>query len=266
MTNQTVFITGASSGIGRALAKEFANQKADLILTARRLDRLQSLVADIQTSGGSAIPIQCDVTRDGDLDRAVKVALETYGKLDIVIANAGFGVAGDFEVFSVEDYRRQFETNVFGVLRTIYATLDSLKKSKGTLVLIGSVCGYVSLPGGSPYAMSKFAIHALAQSLTHELRPYGVSVVLIAPGFIESEFRQVDNQGNFHPLVEDPISSRLRMPTEKAAKQMVRAILQKKSEEIITHHGKWIIFIKRHFPWVLDICIKMGLRARPEPK
>ncbi len=118
-----VFITGASSGIGAALAREFAREGGDV-----------ALAAEIEKTGRRAVVIPCDVTRDGDLERAADRARAAFGKLDVVVANAGFGVSGMLETLSLDDYRRQLETNVFGVLRTVYATLEYLKKTRGRLV------------------------------------------------------------------------------------------------------------------------------------
>jgi len=264
--NKTVFITGASAGIGRELAKEFARQGANLAIAARRMERLQSLASELTKTGGRVLPLSCDVTKDGDLENSVKATVAELGKIDVVVANAGFSVAGNVGRLTLEDYRRQFETNIFGVLRTIHATQEELKKSKGILVLIGSVSGYVSLPGISAYSMSKFAVHALASSLTYELKPHGVSVVLIAPGFVDSEIRQVDNKGRFQSDERDPIPSWLRMPTDKAARKIVAAVGKKRNEEVITVHGKVVVFIKRHFPWVVSLLMQMGLRSRPEVK
>ena len=190
-----VFITGASSGIGAALSLEFAREGADVVLAARRRDRLESLAAEIGAIGRRAVVFPCDVTREGDLERAAAAGRAAFGKLDVVVANAGFGVTGLLERLSLDDYRRQLETNVFGVLRTVYATLEDLKKSRGRLVVIGSVSGHVAVAGSSPYSMSKFAVRALAASLGYELAEHGVSVTLISPGFVESEIRQVDNRG-----------------------------------------------------------------------
>ena len=264
--NKTVFITGASSGIGEALAREFSLCGANLVLTARREERLQTLANEFKPNGTRTLVTPCDVTQDGDLERAVKLAVTAHPGLDVVIANAGFGIVGDLENLSLNDYRRQFETNVFGVLRTVYATLDELKKSKGTLVLIGSIAGTISVPGGTPYAMSKFAVHALAQAIRHELKPQGISVVLIAPGFVESEFRQVDNQGKLRINASDDVPSFLIMPTQKAARQILKAIARRRSFQIITLHGKILVWIQRHCPWVLSLLFGRGLKSRSEPK
>ena len=183
-SGKTVLITGASSGIGEALAREFARQGANLVLLARRQDLLTALAASLGTSGGGrAIAIQADVSKDSDLERAVVQAKSIFGGIDVVVANAGFAVAGPFEKLNVEHFHRQFEVNVYGVLRTIYATLGELKKTRGRIALIGSVASAVSSPGATPYSMSKFALAGLTDGLNAELSRSGVSVTLIMPGF-----------------------------------------------------------------------------------
>jgi short-subunit dehydrogenase len=260
--DKVFLITGASSGIGAALAKELDYRGAKLVLCARRLERLQTLALELK----HAVAVGCDVRKKEDLKRANLLALERFGKIDGVIANAGFGVAADFEDLTLEDYRNQFETNLFGVLGTAYACLEELKKTKGSFVLIGSVAGYIALPGISAYAMSKFAVRALAESLTHELAPAGISVVLISPGFIESEFRQVNNQGVFLPESNDPMPSWLPMKTNIAARKIVNALLKKQPHQILTVHGKIVVFFVRHFPFWVSILIRWRqIRGRRAP-
>jgi short-subunit dehydrogenase len=195
--------------------------------------------------------VQCDVTRDGDLQKAVAETVRQWGKLDVVIANAGFGVVGPLKKLSLEDYRRQFETNVFGVLRTIYAALPEIEGNKGNIVIVGSVSGWASSPGASPYTMSKFAVRALANSITPELRLSGVKVTLISPGFVASEIRRVDNQGKLQEGAKDPIPSWLVMRTDKAVRQILRAVARGEREAIITGHGKALVALERFMPWVL---------------
>jgi short-subunit dehydrogenase len=266
MSPPIVFITGASSGIGEALAREFAERGADLVLTARRKNRLDQLATEIRQMGRRVCVVACDVTVDGDLERAVHQAVDELGRIDIVLANAGFGVAGKLEALQLSDYQRQFDTNVFGVLRTIYATLPELKKSRGVLTLLGSVAGEIALPGVSAYSMSKAAIHSLAESITPELMQQGVSVVLIAPGFVVSEIRQVDNLGHHHPNSVDTMPEWVKMPTRTAAKQIVRAIQLRKARQVITFHGKIALLIQRFFPWVISALVRFGLKGRKQPK
>jgi short-subunit dehydrogenase len=263
-----VFITGASSGIGAALAREFAGEGADVALVARRVDRLEALASEIGKTGRRAVVIACDVTRDGDLERAAVQARAALGKLDVVVANAGFGVTGKLETLSLDDYRRQLETNVFGVLRTVYATLDDLKKTRGRLVLIGSVSGHVAVPGSSAYSMSKFAVRGLAASLGHELAPYGVAVTLISPGFVESEISQVDNRGVWRPQApRRPIPASLVMATPTAARKIVSAVARRRREVVITGFGKAAVVLQRHAPWLLAAVIRrFGIKGRREPR
>ncbi|HSN53046.1 MAG TPA: SDR family NAD(P)-dependent oxidoreductase, partial [Candidatus Sulfomarinibacteraceae bacterium] len=154
LTGKVALITGASSGIGAAMAREFARRGADLVLTARRWERLEALALELRATGRRAVVVQCDVTVDGDLERAVATGLEELGRLDFVVANAGFGVAGWFHRRELGDYRRQRETNVFGVLRTAFATREALESSRGCFAVMGSVMSFVATPGTSPYAMS----------------------------------------------------------------------------------------------------------------
>lgn len=264
---KVVFITGASSGIGEALARELANQGALLALAARRRDRLESIVREISRPEGShAAAFDCDVTLETGPQNAILEAIERFHRLDILIANAGFGVVGHFENLKIEDYQRQFETNIYGVLRTIYAALPELKKTRGQIVLLGSVSSYVSLPRSSPYSMSKFAIRALAYALSEEMRPHGISVTLLSPGFVQSEIRRVNNHGQLQTGTQDPLPSWLPMPTAQAARRMARAIASHRREEVITTHGKIIIWIERFFPSLIRIATQLGLRGRPEPQ
>ncbi|MGD9592816.1 MAG: SDR family NAD(P)-dependent oxidoreductase, partial [Candidatus Berkiella sp.] len=216
--NKVVLITGASSGLGAALAQVFAKEQAKLALLARRIDKLQALVAQCEKSNTKALAIACDVTQDQDLPNAVQKIHDAFGLIDVVIANAGFGVVDYAQNLSLADYQRQFETNVFGVLRTIYASLADLKKTKGRIVIIGSALGHVAIPQYAAYSMSKFAITALAQTLYEELAAQGISVTLISPGYVTTEFRNINNEGVFEENNRPPAPSGLSMDVHKAAK------------------------------------------------
>lgn len=264
--DHTVLITGASSGIGAALARELSREGAALVLMGRRRERLEALVAELAAAGAWAAVHVGDVTKRADLDAAVALAVERYGRLDMAVANAGFGVVGTVETLEVEDYRRQFETNVFGLLETIKASLPELKKTRGRLVLIGSVAGYIATPNASPYAMSKFAVRALAMALRSELEPSGVTVTLISPGFVASEIRQVDNRGVHHPRAQDPLPAWLPMPAEHAAKKIVAAAYRRRRESIVTAHGKVLVWLQRFAPWTLRLAMRSGVKGRPEPQ
>jgi short-subunit dehydrogenase len=236
------------------------------VLAARRTDLLDTLARELERGGRRAIAVACDVTRDEDVERAVAAARAALGRIDVVVANAGFGVVGPVERLTLDDYRRQFETNVFGVLRTIRAALSDVKRTRGRVVIMGSVAGHVATPGSSPYAMSKFAVRALAEALGHELAADGVSVTLISPGFVESEIRRVDNQGVLSARAPEPIPSWLVVPTARAARHIVRAVARRRREAVITGHGRVTVFLNRHAPWLVSAVIRaFGVRSRAEP-
>lgn len=259
--DQVVFITGASSGIGAAAALEFAREGAKVVLAARRLDRLDGVKAGIEALGGSALALACDVTNRASIDAAVAEAVAACGRIDVVLANAGFGVSGAATRLNTEDYRRQFETNVFGVIDTIYATLPQLRESKGRLAIVSSVMGRVGLPASGPYCASKFALVGLAESLYYDLAEIGVSVTCINPGVVSSEIRTLDNRGQ-QTGRKDPAPGFLVMPTKKAARKMVRAIYRRTPEFTFTGHGVVVAFLNRHLPRTTRFLIRKITNGR----
>lgn len=237
-----------------------------MVLLARRADRLAALASELERGGRRALALTADVTVDGDVEAAVTRARAAFGRLDVVVANAGFGVVGPVERLTLDDYRRQFETNIYGVLRTVHATLDDLKASRGRLAIVGSVAGYVATPGSSPYSMSKFAVRALAEALGHEVAAAGVSVTLVSPGYVDSEIRRVDNAGRFQTAAPEPVPAWLLVPTASAARPIVRAVERRRREIVITGHGKIAVFVQRHAPWLVARFVRaFGVRSRTEP-
>jgi short-subunit dehydrogenase len=261
-------ITGASSGIGAGLAREFSRRGMRVALLARRAEQLESLAAELRQAGGRASAHAADVTRDGDVARVVAELAAQNIVPSIVVANAGFGVVGQVQALTLADYQRQLDTNTFGVLRTFHETFTSLQRCGGRFVIMGSVAGYISAPGGSAYAMSKFAVRALAESLHGDLKGTGVSCTLVSPGFVDSDIRRTDNRGSVHATAPDPIPAWLRMPTGQAAGIMVNGILRGRREVVVTFHGKAMILMGLHFPrltrWLLQRQVKGSMR--PEPK
>jgi short-subunit dehydrogenase len=267
---KAILITGASSGIGEELAERLAEHGALLTLAARRADVLSGVAERIAAASGSRpLVVECDVTRDGDVEHAVSETVRQRGKLDVVFANAGFSVAGPFAKLSLADYRRQFETNVFGVLRTLYAALPAVTSTRGQLVITGSVAGWVASPGVSAYAMSKFALRALANSITPELAQRGVAVTLISPGFIESNIRRVDNRGKLHADAPEPLPPWLVVSRRVAVRQILRAVARRRREAIITGHGRAFVVMERLAPWALRAVFRRmaarGSGYRSEP-
>lgn len=247
---QVVLITGASSGIGAALAQEYARHGHRVALCARRQARLQEVVERCRKHNPQAQvqAIVADVTHLQDMERAVAEVVTRFGRLDTVIANAGFGVAGKFERLKREDYERQFNTNIYGVMNSLWAALPDLKKNQGRIGLVASVLGYVALPASSAYCMSKSAVLALGECLRPELAGTGVTVTNICPGFVESEIHEVNNRGEHQPgRSKRPAPRRLVMPADQAARQIYRAMQRRSWEAVITWHGRGAVFVQKHF-------------------
>lgn len=246
--NQVVWITGASSGIGKALALSFAKEGANLALSARRKDQLELLAESLKVYNTDAFVIPCDVTKEEQVEIAMLAIIDHFGKLDVAVANAGFGVLGKVEELHAADWSRQFETNVTGLAITAKNAIPHLKKTKGRLALIGSVAAYLSLPGGAAYGASKAAVKAIGDTLRLELIDDGVSCTTLHPGFVESNIARIDNLGEFDPSRTDKRPANLIWPTDKAADVMLKAIYKRKGDFVFTGHGRIMVFLAKYFP------------------
>jgi NADP-dependent 3-hydroxy acid dehydrogenase YdfG len=179
-------ITGASSGIGEATARRACEAGFRVVLAARRLERLEALAEEL---GGPdrAIAVECDVAEWAAQEAMAEAALGRFGRIDVAMANAGFGAARGFLAETPEHWRAMVLTNVYGVALTIRATLPALKEAKGHLVLMGSVAGRRALPG-SLYAATKWAVTAMGEGARLELNCTGVRVSIVEPGMVDTEF------------------------------------------------------------------------------
>ena len=263
---QSVFITGASSGIGAAMAAEFARQGAHVTLAARRADLLEEVRLKIEAMGQRAIAVVCDVTKPETLVEAAARAAKEFGGIDVAVANAGYGVSGVMEDLDTSWYRRQFDTNFFGLLDTVYAVLPYLVERRGRIGLVSSVAGRAGTPGTSAYVASKFAVTGLAESIYYELADRGVSVTCIQPGFVESDIRRVDNRGVLHKNAKDPVPPWVVVRTDKAARSIVRYIYRRKFDAVITGHGKVMVWLSRHLSWLMRIVVRLGTRGKNLPR
>ncbi len=267
LKDRIVLITGASSGIGEALAREYAQRGAKVALVARRTERIAALCRELNASTHDkrAIAVTADVTRDGDMSAAVARTIAELGGLDVVIANAGSGVNGHVTELELADYRAQVELNVFGVLRTVYASLEALEQSRGSIVIVSSVMAYLAMPASSAYSMSKAAARSLAESLRVDLAPLGVNVTHVAPGFINTELRRMGPDGKRAHDGADPVPPWLQMPAPVAARKIIRATARRRRELVLTGHGKIGVFFGMHFAgltaWVMSLVSRLTHRA-----
>ena len=245
---KVAWVTGGGTGIGKAVSLELARQGARVAVSGRRQERLDEAVAEIEALGGQALAVVCDVTSEADCEAAVATILAAYGQLDLCFANAGFAVAGKIARLTDADWRRQFEVNVFGLLNTVRAALPALTDSKGRVGLVGSVAGFVYAPRNGAYNASKAAVRAIGATLSAELHGKGVTCTTIHPGFIESEIGQVDNEGVFHPERTDGRPQQVMWTADAAAKAMVKGLASRRSEVIVTGHGKVLAQLSRWAP------------------
>jgi short-subunit dehydrogenase len=246
--NSVVWITGASAGLGREMAIQFAQQGATIVISARREDKLKEVLSEIEKLGAKGLILPCDVMNEKQIEHCVEQIIQHFGKLDIAIANAGFGIFGLLEELDAKHWRRQFDVNVTGLVMTAKYTIPHLRKTKGRLVLIGSVAGYLPSPKTSGYAASKAAVRSIGSSLNVELHKSGVSCTTIHPGFVDSEITKVDNEGVYHEEFKDPRPKNLMWPTDKAVRVMLKAIYKRKHNYVFTGHGKVLAFIGQYFP------------------
>lgn len=201
--DNVMIITGASSGFGMITALEAAKQGYRVVVMARRADRLTQLVQQIEALGGSALAVPGDLTQAADQERLIDEALQTYGRIDVLVNNAGLPLQQGFVESPVEEISRQWETNVLGMVLLTKRALPALIESKGVVINIGSLAGHFSIPGWGMYFPTKVSVRSLSDGLRRELRPHGVRVSLVEPGPFDTEFgeRAGTFVGGFSPYM-----------------------------------------------------------------
>jgi len=189
LCGKTILVTGASSGIGEATVRRLVRAGACVALAARRMDRLKELCAEIDPTGKQTLALAGNVTSEADRKHWVDATLARFGRIDALVNNAGFGQRGPVEQVPLDAIRRNFETNVFGVLGLIQLVAPLMREQGGGRIInIGSVAGKIARPLTSVYDATKHAIEAFSDGLRGELKPFGIDVVLVRPGYILTEF------------------------------------------------------------------------------
>jgi short-subunit dehydrogenase len=257
MNKGNVLITGASSGIGEALAYEQAKLGWNLILVARRVQELErTRLRCLQINSALSVQlITADVAQE-DFISVLKNATTNIKDLKIVYVNAGVGAAGRFEKLQMKDYKRVFDINVMGALQTIYGSFDALKIARGRIVLLGSLNSYLALPLGAPYNMSKFAIRALAETLDAELVNSGIQTSIVYPGPVHTSIVATDNQGRPNPEAKDYFSKKPALTAEQAAQRIVRGVLQGRRSFSLTASSSLVLWFQQRFPGVVAFVMR----------
>jgi short-subunit dehydrogenase len=242
-------VTGASGGIGRAIALELALQGSSVVLVARRAAELEQLAAEIRSVGGRAEVVAGDIT-DKEVRRTVlDCARTSFGGLDILVNNAGRGAMGRFADASAERLREVFELNFFAAAEMVRESLPLLQQGRQPIVVnIGSILSHRATPRNSEYCASKFALRGLTESLRAELGQSGIDVLLVSPGTTESEFYE----HVINPAEKQPWPEQRPVPAEKVAKTVVRAIRLGKREIIPSFRGRLLVWLNRLAPSLVD--------------
>jgi len=257
------WITGGGTGIGRALALELASRGALVAVSGRREDCLHGVVREIEAKGGKALAAPTDVTEEEGLKRAVQSVVSTWGKLDICVANAGFGVAAPFEEVTAEQWRRQMDINVVGTCLTLQAALPEIRKTRGRLVVVSSVMGKLAVAGSSAYVASKYALVGLCDSLYQELHGSGVTLTNVMPGLVESEIGKVNNNGVLVPEAKDLRPEQLMWKADRAAQVMADAIHKRPRQFVFTAHGRLAVYVGQHWSALAyPLMARLGVKTR----
>ncbi|MCI1680293.1 MAG: SDR family oxidoreductase [Ewingella americana] len=186
--DKVIVITGASSGLGLAAARRLAQQGACLVLGARRIERLQQLADELNGEGHRAIAVEADVTRLDDVKRLVDSAVQTFGRVDVMVNNAGLMPISALERLKIEDWERTIDVNIKGVLYGIAAALPHMQRQmSGHFVNVASVAGHKIMPNGTVYSASKFAVRALSEGLRQEVKPWNIRTTILSPGAVDTE-------------------------------------------------------------------------------
>jgi NADP-dependent 3-hydroxy acid dehydrogenase YdfG len=228
---KVVVITGASSGLGEAAARLLSAQGALVALGARRLDRLQALARELSARGGKALAVATDVTRYDQVRKLVDSAVQAFGRVDVMINNAGLMPNSPLERFKIEDWNRMIDVNIKGVLYGIAAALPYMKQQKsGHIINVSSVAGHKVRPGNAVYAATKHAVRVLSEGLRMEVKPYNIRTTVISPGAVKTELvnsvTEPDVAESVHKIYE------LAIPAESFARAVVFALSQPQDVDV----------------------------------
>ncbi len=257
ISGKIAIVTGATSGIGRAIALEFAQQGASVVLTGRREDRLHSVAAEIDSwqlkesprNAAGAIIVAGDVADPATREAIVHAAVARFGGLDILVNNAGVGATGRFEDADPARLRKIIEVNFFAAVELTRLALPLLRRTKRPIIVnVGSVLGHRAIPGSSEYCASKFALRGFSEALRAELARDGINVLLVSPGTTQTKF--------FDHLLEQKSKPGWRnwggVTAEHVARKTVRAIRRGRHEVIPSTTGRLVCLVNRLLPRLID--------------
>jgi NADP-dependent 3-hydroxy acid dehydrogenase YdfG len=232
IAGKVVVITGASSGLGEATAKLLAEHGATVVLGARRLDRIQALANDITAKGGKALALETDVTSREQVQALVDAAVAKFGRLDVLLNNAGVMPQSMLEQLRVDEWDQMIDVNLKGVLYGIAAALPPMKEQKsGHIINVSSVAGHRVGPGSSVYSATKTAVRIISEGLRQEVKPYNLRTTIISPGAVATELTQSVKEPNFAAGV-GKFYEEHAIPADSFARAVVFAMSQPEDMDI----------------------------------
>lgn len=254
MRDKVVIITGASSGIGKALVFTLARQGAKIAMAARRLEELLVIEEELkQTTGAEIISIRTDVTKEQACKELIEQTYAKFGRIDVLINNAGISMRALLENLDTSVLHKVMDVNFWGTVYCTKYALPYLQQSKGSIVGVISIAGFIGLPGRTGYAASKFAVRGFLNTVRIENRKKGVHVLVAAPGFTASNIRKTALDADGHQQGESPRDEKNMMTAEECARIIVKGIRKRKREIIMTFtEGKLAVFLSKWWPKLVD--------------
>ena len=232
IADKVVVITGASSGLGASTAKLLARHGAKVVLGARRKDRIDAVVQEIAAAGGTAIGFAADVTKRADVEALIQGAVDRFGRVDVLVNNAGIMAIAPIQLLKVEEWDRQIDVNIRGVLYGVAAALPHMQQQQsGHIINLASVTGIkVFAPGGTVYSATKFAVRALTEGLRMELHAANIRCTMISPGAVASELQDGSSDPSSATFVKE--FYKIAIPADAVARAVLYAIAQPADVEI----------------------------------
>jgi len=264
MKDKAVIITGGTSGIGKALAEEFGRHGAKILITARKKESLDATQTELRQKGITIRAIVADASLEEDSKRMVDEALRIYGRIDILINNAGISMRALFEDLHLDVFRKVMDINFYG---TVYATkyaLPHILESRGSIVGISSINGHRATPARSAYSASKYAMEGFLEALRTEVFKRGVHILSASPGFTASNIRHAALTANGEMQGESPRSEEKMMSAEKAARHIYQATLKRRRDLVLTTQGKLAVFLNKWIPGKMDQVVYNIIAKEPD--
>jgi dehydrogenase/reductase SDR family protein 7B len=252
MKDKVIVITGASTGIGFSCANAFGLAGAKVVLAARNPEALSKALFSLTDKGIDCIAIPTDVSQEEDCKNLIAKAFERYGKIDVLINNAGLSMRALFEDVDLSVLKRLMDVNFWGTVYCTKYALPHLLKSKGSLIGISSVSGKKGVPARTGYAASKFAMEGFLESLRLENLYKGLHVLVVSPGFIATTIRQSSLTKDGTSQKDSPRNEAAMMGPDTAAQHILNATLKRKRDLVLTTQGRLLVFLDKFFPAFMD--------------